>query len=115
LQNSRLGGRRLTRFQWQIGETYARQNRDGGYLTRLQIKESAQRIIEIVNCNCKIPLWVGDGLHAYSGELVRLRGFIYGTGTQGDENFISKGKCSENISLRKKECSIFSIFSISMA
>ncbi len=42
---------------------------DSGYPTRLQIKEGAQDNVEIVYCNCKIPLRVGDSLHALSGEL----------------------------------------------
>jgi hypothetical protein len=55
---------------------FCQTNRDGGrdssYPTRLQIKESVQHNIEIVYFKCKIPLWVGDGLHAFSSELVRL-------------------------------------------
>jgi hypothetical protein len=31
-----------------------------------------QHNVEIVYCNCKIPLRVGDSLHALSGKLVRL-------------------------------------------
>ncbi len=46
--------------------------RDSGYPTRLQIKEGAQHNVEIVYCNCEIPLRLGGGLHALSGELVRL-------------------------------------------
>ncbi len=31
-----------------------------------------QHSVEIVYCNCKIPLRVGDSLHALSSKLVRL-------------------------------------------
>jgi hypothetical protein len=41
-------------------------------LYRLQIKEGAQRNVEIAYCNCKVPFWVGDSLHAFSSKLVRL-------------------------------------------
>jgi hypothetical protein len=44
-------------------------NKYRGYLTGLQMKEAAQRNVEIVHCNCNIPFWVGNGLHAFSGKL----------------------------------------------
>ncbi len=35
----------------------------------MEMKEGAQRNVEIVHCNCNIPFWVGNSLHAFIGEL----------------------------------------------
>jgi hypothetical protein len=57
----------------------------------------------------------GSGSGFGSGSATLLRGFIHCTGTKGVANYIWKGESSDKISLRNKECSIFSILSITMA